>query len=58
VISPAGFEDYFRELAPLLNAGGPPDEEALKELQGRYGLDMDLGSAPVLAQEHGLVAAP
>lgn len=57
VISPAGFENYFRELAPILNADGGPDEEALGELMGRYELDMDFESAPALAQEHGLVAS-
>ena len=29
LISPAGFETYFEELAPHLSAAGPPDFEAL-----------------------------
>src|SRR5918998_5009525 len=33
LISPAGFENYFRELAPLLAPGGPPDVKAIAALQ-------------------------
>lgn len=53
IISPAGFEDYFRELAPLL-ADGPGDEAAIGEVAGRYGLDIDFGTVPTLAARHGL----
>jgi quercetin dioxygenase-like cupin family protein len=53
IISPAGFENYFREMAPLL--GVPePDEQALGEVLARYELDMDFGSIPALAERHGL----
>ncbi|HEX6447021.1 MAG TPA: cupin domain-containing protein [Streptosporangiales bacterium] len=37
IITPAGFEHYFWELADLLSAG-PPDPEAVAEIAGRYGL--------------------
>ncbi len=37
VITPGGFEDFFRELSAL-GAGGPPDMEKLVELAGRYQL--------------------
>ena len=33
LISPAGFERYFEELAPHLSGSGPPDVEALAEIQ-------------------------
>jgi quercetin dioxygenase-like cupin family protein len=57
IISPAGFERYFAEVAPLLPPAhdGPPDERALGTIMARYGLEMDLGSVPVLAGRHGLV---
>lgn len=56
VISPAGFEGYFRELAPLLRAR---DEAAVQELAGRYELEIDFSTIPELAERHGLrVAAP
>lgn len=56
VISPAGFEGYFRELAPLLQAR---DEAAVQELAGRYELEIDFSTIPELAERHGLrVAAP
>lgn len=57
IISPAGFERYFAEVAPLLPPAhdGPPDERALGAIMARYGLEMDLGSVPVLAGRHGLV---
>ena len=45
LISPAGFERYFEELAPHLAGGGPPDVEALAAIQDQYGLTMDRGLA-------------
>jgi quercetin dioxygenase-like cupin family protein len=51
IISPAGFEDYFREVAPLLPER---DEAALAEVVGRYELDIDFDTIPVLAERHGL----
>ena len=55
VISPAGFERYFAELAQLI----PPvraerDLAGLAELQARYGLEMDFASIERLSREHGL----
>lgn len=53
MISPAGFENYFREMAPLM----PPSEEtgpAIAGVAARYGLDIDFGTVPVLAERHGL----
>ena len=53
LISPAGFEDYFRELAPLL-AAADRDEAAIGEVVARYDLDIDFGTIPVLAERHDL----
>jgi len=57
IISPAGFERYFAEIAPLLppTHPGPPDEQALGVVMARYGLEMDFGSIPTLVERHGLV---
>ena len=57
IISPAGFERYFLEIAPLLPPAhpGPPDEQALFAVQEKYGLEMDMSSIPTLAERHGLV---
>ena len=49
VISPAGFEDYFREVA---SAWG--DADAFAEICARYALDMDLESVPGLCARFGL----
>jgi quercetin dioxygenase-like cupin family protein len=54
IISPAGFERYFAEAAPLLSGDGPPDLEAMAALQGRYGLEMDFASVGPLCERHGL----
>jgi mannose-6-phosphate isomerase-like protein (cupin superfamily) len=54
IVTPAGFEDYFKELAALggaLNAG----PEALGELGARYGLEMQLESIPELVERFGVV---
>ncbi len=58
VITPAGFETYFEDIAPLLNAGGPPDLQALGAVMARYALDMDMASLPRLIAEHGLTPPP
>ena len=38
IISPAGFERYFEELAGVLSAGGPPDVPRIEALSSGYGL--------------------
>ena len=53
IISPAGFEHYFRELAPLL-AAEDRDEAAIGAVVERYELDIDFDTIPTLAEEHGL----
>jgi quercetin dioxygenase-like cupin family protein len=54
LISPAGFEGYFAEISPILEAAGPPDLEALGAVQARHRLTMDLGSMARLVADHGL----
>ena len=51
IISPAGFENFFRELAQVF-AGG--DLSRLGELCGRYALDMDPTSVPGLCERFGV----
>ncbi|MFF4104400.1 cupin domain-containing protein [Streptomyces sp. NPDC001903] len=40
IISPAGFEHFFRELAELLADGQPPAEDAIPVLATKYGLEI------------------
>jgi mannose-6-phosphate isomerase-like protein (cupin superfamily) len=49
VISPGGFEDYFREVA---RAWG--DLSAFAEINARYALEMDFESVPGLCERFGL----
>jgi mannose-6-phosphate isomerase-like protein (cupin superfamily) len=56
IISPAGFEQYFADLAPELARGGEPDLQALAEIRARYGLSVDLASVELLIKQHGLRA--
>jgi quercetin dioxygenase-like cupin family protein len=56
LISPAGFEHYFRELAPLL-AAPDRDQAAIGELVARYHLDIDFATIPLLAEQHNLQLA-
>jgi quercetin dioxygenase-like cupin family protein len=37
IITPGGFEEYFREMAALVGSG-PPTAEAVGRIAGRYGL--------------------
>jgi quercetin dioxygenase-like cupin family protein len=53
IISPAGFENYFRELAPLL-AATDRDDAAIGDVVSRYELDIDFDSIPALAELHDL----
>jgi mannose-6-phosphate isomerase-like protein (cupin superfamily) len=55
IISPAGFEQYFADLAPNLARGGGADFTALDEIRSRYGLTMDMASVDRLIEQHGLV---
>ena len=56
VISPGGFEHYFRELSEVFRDGGEagPDPGRMVEICERYGLEMDLGSVPDLCARFGL----
>lgn len=53
IISPAGFEEFFRELVDL---GGvaKTDAQTLGSLCNRYGLEMDPGSIPGLVERFGV----
>ncbi|HKH81890.1 MAG TPA: cupin domain-containing protein [Methylovirgula sp.] len=53
IISPAGFENFFRELVDL---GGVTKTEprVLTELSARYGMEMDPSSIPQLVERFGL----
>jgi quercetin dioxygenase-like cupin family protein len=53
LISPAGFENYFREMAPLLATVGPNHPDVMA-VAARYRLDVDFGTIPALAERHGL----
>ena len=53
LISPAGFENYFRELAPLL-ASPERDEAAIGAVVARHQLDIDFATVPTLAERHQL----
>ena len=54
VIAPGGFEQYFEELQRLVSSDGPPDMGSIIALAGRYGLEFDLSSVPMLMEQHGV----
>ena len=54
IISPAGFEDFFRELADVY-ADDEPDLSRFADLCGRYALEMDPTSVPGLCERFGVV---
>jgi mannose-6-phosphate isomerase-like protein (cupin superfamily) len=49
VISPAGFEDFFREVAAAWG-----DLEKFAQINEKYGLEMDFESVPGLCERFGL----
>lgn len=54
IISPAGFENYFEEIAQFFPNGSPPDLEGLARANDKYGLQMDFDSLPLLIERFGL----
>ena len=58
IISPAGFEHFFAEVADVL-AGGPPDPDDVAGLAERYGLEMgEPPWLPDLIDRYGLTPPP
>ena len=49
IISPAGFENFFRELAEVYASDGEPDLSRFAELCGRYALETNADSVPASA---------
>ncbi|MEO7841877.1 MAG: cupin domain-containing protein [Anaerolineales bacterium] len=54
IISPAGFEKYFDELAEIRSVPGVPDAARLAVLRVKYALEMDLASVPILGEKYGV----
>jgi quercetin dioxygenase-like cupin family protein len=57
IISPAGFEAYFRETTPLFDESGKPDLEVIAAMSARYGNGGDMGQVawiPGLMQRYHL----
>ena len=50
IISPAGFEHFFRELGERLERG----ETDMSDLSPKYGIEFDMGSVPRICEQHGL----
>lgn len=56
IITPAGFERYFEEMAQLFAEarGGLPDPARSAAVCAKYRLDLDFSSIPVLSRKYGL----
>lgn len=54
IISPAGFERYFEELAGVLSAGGPPDVARIEALASRYGLAFHWERVAEISEKYGV----
>jgi mannose-6-phosphate isomerase-like protein (cupin superfamily) len=54
IISPAGFEQLFAELADLLQTD-PGDLEAAAALGAKYGVESDPEATALIVAEHGLI---
>jgi mannose-6-phosphate isomerase-like protein (cupin superfamily) len=57
IISPAGFEDYFREAALAFRPGMPPDAERLARARDRYDLEMRPELSAELIARFGLASS-
>lgn len=57
IISPAGFEQYFEELAAILSStppGQPPDFARIAEMAGRYDMTFHMERLPEIMEKHGV----
>jgi quercetin dioxygenase-like cupin family protein len=55
IISPAGFERYFKELGEYFaSMEGQPDPGRIAEIAGRYDLAFDFSWLPEIVERHGL----
>lgn len=54
IISPAGFEKFFTEIAGLFQGGGSPDFEKLTQIASRYKLTFDMNWIPELTAKYNL----
>ena len=57
IISPAGFERYFEELAGILSStppGEPPDFARISETAARYGTTFHMERLPEIMEKHGV----
>ncbi|MFJ8442499.1 cupin domain-containing protein [Kitasatospora griseola] len=59
IISPAGFEHFFRELAEMLADGPPQTEDAVSALAAKYGLEFGRPAwLPDVISRYGLTPPP
>ena len=56
IIAPAGFEQYFAQLAALVIKNVSRDDEAIEKLASEYGLTYHMEQAPALIAKYGLKA--
>ena len=57
IISPAGFEQFFEELAGILSStppGQPPDFARIAETAGRYNTTYQMERLPEIMEKHGV----
>jgi mannose-6-phosphate isomerase-like protein (cupin superfamily) len=54
IISPAGFEKYFEEVAALAALGVPPDDSRRRELAEKYHVEFDRSRVMEIAQKYNL----
>jgi hypothetical protein len=59
IVSPAGFEKYFIELAQATAAaGGRPDPSVIAPIRERFGLTFDFSEVPDIVARYGLRPFP
>jgi mannose-6-phosphate isomerase-like protein (cupin superfamily) len=54
LIMPAGLEDCFERLAPMLSGAAPPGREAILRVAAEYGIEFDFASVGRICRRFGL----
>jgi quercetin dioxygenase-like cupin family protein len=57
LLLPAGFENYFQRLSPMLREAGSADPAAIAALAEEYGIEFDFDSIPGLCERFRLTRA-
>ena len=55
IITPAGLEKYFEQVAPAFKPGEPPDVNLIMQTAAKFGLQIHIDSIGKLVEKYGVI---